>query len=109
MPVPHDGDDDKRCLCCCRCCCRDELTEYDPFDDGSFCRSRFWLFVSYIVSFASIVGAVWVLLQHYGERCRGGAVRVLLLHGSGAALGFCSPQRAGPCAGLGVLAQPPCW
>lgn len=46
--------------------CREELNEYDPFDDGSFCRSRFWLFVSYMVSFASIVGAVWVLLQHYG-------------------------------------------
>ena len=46
--------------------CREELAEYDPFDDGSYCRSRFWLFVSYMVSFASIVGAVWVLLQHYG-------------------------------------------
>ena len=30
-----------------------------------FCRSRFWLFISYIVSFASVVGAVWVLLGHY--------------------------------------------
>ncbi len=48
--------------------CREELADYDPFDDGSYCRSRFWLFVSYVVSFGSIVGAVWVLLQHYGER-----------------------------------------
>ena len=31
------------------------------------CRSRFWLFLSYVVSFASVVGAVWVLMQHYGE------------------------------------------
>lgn len=30
-------------------------------------RSRFWLFLSYVVSFASVVGAVWVLMQHYGE------------------------------------------
>ena len=45
--------------------CRDELEEYDPFDEGVFCRSRFWLFISYIVSFASVVGAVWVLLGHY--------------------------------------------
>ncbi|CAK0778991.1 hypothetical protein CVIRNUC_004677 [Coccomyxa viridis] len=44
---------------------RDELEEYDPFDEGVFCRSRFWLFISYIVSFASVVGAVWVLLGHY--------------------------------------------
>jgi hypothetical protein len=32
-------------------------------------RSRFWLFLSYVVSFASVVGAVWVLMQHYGEWC----------------------------------------
>ena len=45
--------------------CRDELEEYDPFDEGVFCRSRFWLFISYVVSFASVVGAVWGLLGHY--------------------------------------------
>ena len=28
-------------------------------------RARFWLFISYIVSFASIVAAVWVMLEHY--------------------------------------------
>jgi hypothetical protein len=44
--------------------------DYDPFDDGGFCRSRFWLFLSYVVSFASLVGAVWVLTQHYGARPR---------------------------------------
>lgn len=23
--------------------CRDELLSYDPYDEGTFCRSRFWL------------------------------------------------------------------
>ena len=44
---------------------RDELQEYDPFDEGVFCRSRFWMFISYLVSFASIIGSVWVLLGKY--------------------------------------------
>lgn len=44
---------------------RSELDEYDPFDEGVFCRSRLWLFISYIVSFAAVAGAVWVLLGHY--------------------------------------------
>ena len=39
--------------------------EYDPFDDGALCRSRFWLFLSYVVSFAALVAAVWVLAQDY--------------------------------------------
>ena len=30
-----------------------------------FCRARAWLFVSYVVSFSSVVGAVWVLLGDY--------------------------------------------
>eukprot|EP00882_Tetradesmus_deserticola_P003957 GHRQ01004183.1.p1 GENE.GHRQ01004183.1~~GHRQ01004183.1.p1 ORF type:complete len:172 (+),score=21.30 GHRQ01004183.1:184-699(+) len=47
------------------CIRRDDLQDYDPFDDGGFCRSRFWLFLSYVVSFGSVVGAVWVLMQHY--------------------------------------------
>lgn len=38
---------------------------YDPFDEGVYCRSRFWLFVSYLVSFGAIVGAVWVFLGGY--------------------------------------------
>jgi hypothetical protein len=40
---------------------REELDEHDPFDEGVFCRSRFWLFLSYVVSFASIIGSVAVL------------------------------------------------
>eukprot|EP00877_Chromochloris_zofingiensis_P002392 jgi/Chrzof1/12153/Cz06g23030.t1 len=47
------------------CIRRDDLQDYDPFDDGGFCRSRFWLFLSYVVSFAAVVGAVWVLLHRY--------------------------------------------
>lgn len=43
--------------------CREELENYDAFDEGVFCRSRFWLFLSYVVSFASVIGAAWVLLQ----------------------------------------------
>ncbi len=45
--------------------CREELENYDAFDEGVFCRSRFWLFLSYVVSFASVIGAAWVLLQGY--------------------------------------------
>ncbi|KAK9830631.1 hypothetical protein WJX81_007042 [Elliptochloris bilobata] len=44
---------------------REELESHDPFDEGVFCRSRFWLFLSYVVSFASIVGSVAVLLSQY--------------------------------------------
>lgn len=54
----------------------DQLQEYDPFDDdggGGVCRSRFWLFLSYLVSFAALTGSVWVLLQHYAFAGPGGA------------------------------------
>lgn len=44
---------------------RDELTDVDPFDDASFCRARIWLFVSYVISFSSVVAAVWVMIQSY--------------------------------------------
>ena len=30
-------------------------------------RSRLWLFLSYIVSFAAIVAAIWVMIAHYCE------------------------------------------
>ena len=50
---------------CRGCACREELETYDAFDEGVFCRSRFWLFISYVVSFASVIAAVWVLLQGY--------------------------------------------
>lgn len=47
------------------CVRREELENFDAFDEGVFCRSRFWLFISYVVSFASVIAAVWVLLQGY--------------------------------------------
>jgi hypothetical protein len=47
-----------RPLLACLCCCTAAFVG----------RSRFWLFLSYMVSFASVVGAVWVLMQHYGEQ-----------------------------------------
>ena len=44
--------------------CRDDLhADFD--DEGVYCRARSWLFVSYVVSFAAIIGSVWVLLQDY--------------------------------------------
>ena len=42
---------------------REELQEYDAFDEGVFCRSRTWLFLSYVVSFGAVAGSVWVLMQ----------------------------------------------
>lgn len=47
------------------CIRQDDLMEIDPFDDATFCRSRLWLFLSYIVSFAAIVAAIWVMIAHY--------------------------------------------
>ena len=49
----------------CRAC-REELEDqYDAFDEGVFCRSRFWLFVSYLVSTSAIIGSILVLLHFY--------------------------------------------
>jgi len=48
---------------------RDELEQdYDSFDDAGHCRPRFWLFVSYVVSFAAVIGSVWVMIAHYGNK-----------------------------------------
>jgi hypothetical protein len=69
---------------------RDDLQDYDPFDDGGFCRSRFWLFISYIVSFGAVAGAVWVLLQDYGELPRPALARAARwLRAAPAAAGQC--------------------
>jgi hypothetical protein len=43
------------------------LGAYDAFDSASFCRQRFWLFIAYVVSFASIIGAAAVMLKHMAE------------------------------------------
>ena len=42
---------------------REELQEFDAFDEAVFCRSRTWLFLSYVVSFGAVAGSVWVLMQ----------------------------------------------
>ena len=44
--------------------CRSSLSGYDAFDSASFCRQRFWLFIAYVVSFSSIIGAAAIMLQH---------------------------------------------
>ncbi|DBA90422.1 hypothetical protein WJX77_002012 [Trebouxia sp. C0004] len=47
------------------CLRREDLEEYDSFDEGVYCRSRSWLFLAYLVSFGSIMGSVAVLLKSY--------------------------------------------
>eukprot|EP00983_Pelagomonas_calceolata_P054105 1143563-Pelagomonas_calceolata.AAC.9 len=46
---------------------KQDLDEGDPFDDAGVCRPRLWLFLSYLVSFGSVVGSVWVLVEHYEQ------------------------------------------
>lgn len=31
-------------------------------------RSRFWLFIAYILSFGAVIGGVWMLVQDYGKK-----------------------------------------
>ncbi|KAK3234791.1 hypothetical protein CYMTET_54973 [Cymbomonas tetramitiformis] len=49
------------------CTRRDSLQEYDPFNDGADCRVRSWLFLSYVVSFSSLITAVWLLVDPPGH------------------------------------------
>ncbi len=35
------------------------------YDDGSLTRARVWLLLSYVIAFASLVAAVWILIVHY--------------------------------------------
>lgn len=46
---------------------RSDLAAFDSFDSASYCRQRFWLFVAYVVSFGSIIGAVTLLLGHMSD------------------------------------------
>jgi len=46
---------------------REELSDYDPFSDGEDCGVRLWLFFSYVVSFGSLVGAVWIMVQDFSR------------------------------------------
>jgi hypothetical protein len=45
------------------CVRQDELQDYSPFDDGEACRSRTWLFLSYVVAFVSLAGSAGMLVQ----------------------------------------------
>ncbi|GAB4823760.1 hypothetical protein N2152v2_010806 [Parachlorella kessleri] len=43
---------------------RDELQSFD-YDEGVYCRARFWLLSAYIVSIGAIIGSVLVMLHYY--------------------------------------------
>eukprot|EP00850_Spirogloea_muscicola_P024703 SM001331S26849 [mRNA] locus=s1331:1446:2018:- [translate_table: standard] len=45
------------------CVRREELQDFSPYDDGSGCRSRTWLFLAYVISFVSLAGAAGMLIQ----------------------------------------------
>ncbi|GAQ84641.1 hypothetical protein KFL_001980240 [Klebsormidium nitens] len=49
------------------CVRREDLQEYDPYDDGAGCRSRVWLFLSYVLSFVSLAGSVGLLINDYAN------------------------------------------
>lgn len=52
---------------------REDMLDYDAFDDQSICRSRLWLFLCYVVSFAAVISSVWILLTDYGPKSGGGS------------------------------------
>jgi uncharacterized CHY-type Zn-finger protein len=56
--------------------CSSSLADYDSFDSATFCRQRFWLFVAYVVSFVSIIGASAMLLKHMAQSGGGAAPHV---------------------------------
>lgn len=72
---------------------REELNDYDPFSDGEDCGVRTWLFFSYVVSFGSLVGAVWIMVEDFStnpdltsdEKWPGvaGIIQTFLILGSG--------------------------
>jgi hypothetical protein len=50
------------------CIRRENLREADVYDDGESSQTRMWLLLSYIVAFASLVGAVWSLFANYNPQ-----------------------------------------
>lgn len=44
--------------------CRSDLSSFDSFDAATFNRQRLWLFIAYVVSFGSIIGACVLLISH---------------------------------------------
>ncbi|GBG62511.1 hypothetical protein CBR_g30829 [Chara braunii] len=43
------------------CVRREDLRDHDSYDDSG-CRSRTWLFIAYVISFASLAAAVGMLI-----------------------------------------------
>lgn len=43
---------------------RSDLSSFDSFDAATFNRQRLWLFIAYVVSFGSIIGACVLLISH---------------------------------------------
>lgn len=42
---------------------REDLQSPDYLSEGAACRLKLWLFLSYVVAFGSLFGAVWVLFN----------------------------------------------
>lgn len=42
---------------------RDELHDYSPYDEGAGCRSRTWLFLAYVLAFASLAASAGTLIS----------------------------------------------
>eukprot|EP00210_Caulerpa_lentillifera_P006371 g6086.t1 len=44
---------------------REEMGDYDPFDDFAERRTRLWLLISYLLSFGAVLGSVIILISDY--------------------------------------------
>ena len=44
----------------------DEIQNYDPWDEGVYCRSRIWLLLAYLLSGGAVAGAVAVMIGSGG-------------------------------------------
>mmetsp|Transcript_5419 Transcript_5419/g.15078 ORF Transcript_5419/g.15078 Transcript_5419/m.15078 type:complete len:168 (-) Transcript_5419:55-558(-) len=56
---------------------REDIRGQGSFDEGNLCRSKFWLFLSYCVSFSAVVVAVWLLIGHSGDNSEWSCVAAL--------------------------------
>eukprot|EP00899_Mesostigma_viride_P004253 jgi/Mesvir1/13829/Mv15979-RA.1 len=45
-----------------------DLNENSVYDEGAGCRSRTFLFLSYLISFGALGGATWVLVAGYASK-----------------------------------------
>lgn len=67
------------------CVRRDEVAGLDPYggnDEGAYARSRAWLFLSYLVSFGSVAGAVLLFLKHPSSEGAAAIAQVVLILGA---------------------------